>query len=328
MNLNIFYFFVCLFLMSCDKKDNSEQPPVTQIPYQEGLTTNYITVKNITRKYLVYRPTGITTVNAVVIVLHGGGGLGLDVAEPGVHPLSVFRTIADNEKFIVVYPEGSLDIQGSPGWNDCRSDDKSGSQGNDITFLKQLNQKLTSDLNVTSSKIFLTGTSNGALMTYSYAFQFPETVRAIAVSSGNLPQFPESGICTNGSTLPIPILLTHGTSDPAMPAEGGCVANLGGACNRGKVISQTETINYWLQRNNLQNVSPIVTTFDVNTSDAGNVEKRVYNGTNPIVYFVLKNAGHSVASKTIYLSSSTANGVQNRDIEYADEVWNFFKSLK
>jgi len=329
MERYILILIFCFVVLGCDKKDNSEQPETPpKIPYQEGLTTNYITVNNVTRKYLVYRPTGVSTVNAVVFVLHGGGGLGLDVAEPETHPLSVFRNVADTAKFLLVYPEGSLDVQGNPGWNDCRSDDISGSQGDDITFLKQLNQKLALDLSVTSSKIFLTGTSNGALMTYSYAFQYPETVRAIAVSSGNLPQFPESGICTNGSTLPIPILLTHGTSDPAMPAEGGCVANLGGACNRGKVISQTETINYWLQRNNLQNVTPVVTTFDVNTSDAGNVEKRVYNGTNPLVYFVLKNAGHSVASKTVYLDSSPANGVQNRDIEYAGEVWKFFDGLK
>jgi polyhydroxybutyrate depolymerase len=30
----------------------------------------------------------------------------------------------------------------------------------------------------------------------------------------------------------------------------------------------------------------------------------------------------------VYLNSSPANGVQNRDIEYAEEVWNFFKGLK
>jgi polyhydroxybutyrate depolymerase len=326
MRFLINFLAVSVLLFSCKRDEVSASLQV--IPYAEGLTTNYITVNNITRKYLVYRPAGMATVNAVVIVLHGGGGLGLDVAEPGIHPLSVFRTIADSEKFLVIYPEGSLDVQGNLGWNDCRSDDISGSQGDDITFLKQLNSKLVSELNINSTKMYLTGTSNGALMTYSYAFQFPETIKAIAVSSGNLPEFPESGICTNGSTLPLPILLTHGTSDPAMPANGGCVANLGGACNRGKVISQTATINYWLQRNGLQNVTPTISTFNVSTSDAGNVEKRVYNGAKPLVYFVLNNAGHSVASKTVYLNSSPANGVQNRDIEYAAEVWSFFKGLQ
>ncbi len=327
--MRVFFFLAVLGMVSCKKGNidaTSTNPAV--IPYQEGLTINFITVNTINRKYLVYRPVGMTNVNAVVTVLHGGGGLGLDVAQLGTHPLSVFRTNADKEKFLVVYPEGSSDSQGNPGWNDCRSDDIAGSKGDDITFLKQLNAKLASELSINASKMFLTGTSNGALMTYSYAFHFPETIKAIAVSSGNLPEFPESGMCTNSSALPVPIMLTYGTSDPAMPPNGGCVANLGGACNRGKVISQTATINYWLQRNGLQSVNPTITTLDINTTDAGNAEKRVYNGSQPLVCFVLNNAGHAVPSKTVYTSSSPASGVQNRDIEYAEEVWNFFKSLK
>jgi polyhydroxybutyrate depolymerase len=326
MQTVISIFCLSILLISC-KRDEAAIVP-KEIVYAEGMTTNYLTVNNVKRKYLVYRPIGITEINAVVLVLHGGGGLGIGVSDIGAHPLSVFRTIADNEKFLVVYPEGSLDIQGNPGWNDCRSDDYSGSQGDDVSFLKQLNSILISELNISSNKMFLAGTSNGALMTYSYAFQFPETIKAIAVSSGNLPEFPESGLCTNGSNLPLPILMTQGTSDPAMPANGGCVADIGGNCNRGKVISQTATINYWLQRNGLQNVTPTISNFDFNTNDAGNVEKRVYNGTKPLVYFVLNNAGHAVPSKTVFTNSTPASGIQNRDIEFAEEAWSFFKGLK
>ena len=326
MQTVISIFCLSILLISC-KRDEAAIVP-KEIVYAEGMTTNYLTVNNVKRKYLVYRPIGITEINAVVLVLHGGGGLGIGVSDIGAHPLSVFRTIADNEKFLVVYPEGSLDIQGNPGWNDCRSDDYSGSQGDDVSFLKQLNSILISELNISSNKMFLAGTSNGALMTYSYAFQFPETIKAIAVSSGNLPEFPESGLCTNGSNLPLPILMTHGTSDPAMPANGGCVADIGGNCNRGKVISQTATINYWLQRNGLQNVTPTISNFDFNINDAGNVEKRVYNGSKPLVYFVLNNAGHAVPSKTVFTNSTPASGIQNRDIEFAEEAWSFFKGLK
>jgi polyhydroxybutyrate depolymerase len=326
MQTVISIFCLSILLISC-KRDEAAIVP-KEIVYAEGMTTNYLTVNNVKRKYLVYRPIGITEINAVVLVLHGGGGLGIGVSDIGAHPLSVFRTIADNEKFLVVYPEGSLDIQGNPGWNDCRSDDYSGSQGDDVSFLKQLNSILISELNISSNKMFLAGTSNGALMTYSYAFQFPETIKAIAVSSGNLPEFPQSGLCTNGSNLPLPILMTHGTSDPAMPANGGCVADIGGNCNRGKVISQTATINYWLQRNGLQNVTPSISNFDFNTNDAGNVEKRVYNGSKPLIYFVLNNAGHAVPSKTVFTNSTPASGIQNRDIEFAEEAWSFFKGLK
>jgi polyhydroxybutyrate depolymerase len=236
--------------------------------------------------------------------------------------------VADTAKFLLIYPEGSPDIQGNPGWNDCRSDDLSGSQGNDLNFLNQLIAKLTTELRLGPSNIFLTGTSNGAVMTLSYSFLYPQTIRAIAISSGNLPLNPEQGICTTGSIVPLPVLFTYGTLDPAMPVDGGCVANIGGNCNRGKVVSQTATIQYWLQRNSLTTTTPTVTTFDVTTNDAGNVEKRVYSGDFPLICYVLNGAGHSVPSRTIFSSTTTASGAQNRDIEYAVEVWQFFKQFQ
>lgn len=323
MFLRIVLFTLLSSFQFCNKNEVAPSLPV--IPYPEGLSTNYLSVNSISRKYLVYRPAGITTAKSLVIILHGGGGAGVTVADPGTHPLAVFRQVADTAKCILVYPEGSPDIQGNPGWNDCRSDDDSGSQGEDMTFLTQLNARLAGELGLTASSIFMTGTSNGALMTLSYSFQQPQTIRAIGISAGNLPLNPEPGLCATGSAVPLPVVITYGTADPAMPANGGCVANLGGACNRGRVVSQTTTINYWLQRNNLIGVTPQSTTFDLNTNDAGNVEKRVYAGNNPLVHYVMFNAGHAVPSQTVFSSTTPASGAQNRDIEFAVEVWQFFR---
>jgi polyhydroxybutyrate depolymerase len=320
--IRVMLAFLLLQGSGCKKKENLQTP---SIPYPEGMSTQTIKVDNVDRKFLVYRPSGITSVRSVVTVLHGGGGMGLGVADLGAHPLSVFRTVADTARFLLVYPEGSQDIQGSPGWNDCRADDQSGSQGDDISFLQRLNARLSSELGVPSSRMFLTGTSNGALMTYAYAFRFPETIRAIAVSSGNLPLNPEPGACATGSSLPMPIMVTHGTLDPAMPADGGCVANLGGACNRGRVVSQTATIAYWLQRNQLTGIQPETSNLDIDPNDAGPVQKRVYAGNNPLLYYVLTGAGHAVPSRTVFTSTTPASGAQNRDIEFATEVWKFFR---
>lgn len=314
-------------VLSCKDKAGVPGPQPATIPYPEGMSTNTLSINSITRKYLVYRPAGITKARSVVMVLHGGGGLGLGVADPGAHPLSVFRQVADTAKFILVYPEGSLDIQGNPGWNDCRGDDDAGSKGADMEFLFQLNTKLASELGLNTGSMFLTGTSNGALMTLSYAFQQPQSVRAVAISAGNLPLNPESGPCTSGSSRPLPMLITYGTSDPAMPANGGCVANIGGACNRGRVVSQAATISYWLQRNNLANVTPQVSTFDVNLNDAGNVEKRVYPGADPLVLYMMNNAGHAVPSLTVFSATNPTSGAQNRDIEFAVEAWQFFRGF-
>jgi polyhydroxybutyrate depolymerase len=143
-----------LISFGCKKKAPVEVPAV--IPYPEGMSTNYVAVNGINRKYLVYRPAGLNQVRSVVTVLHGGGGAGLTVADPGNHPLSVFRNVADTAKFLLVYPEGSLDVQGNPGWNDCRGDDVSGSRGDDLSFLKLLMDSLRIKLQLTSSNMFLT----------------------------------------------------------------------------------------------------------------------------------------------------------------------------
>ena len=77
----------------------------------------------------------------------------------------------------------------------------------------------------------------------------------------------------------------------------------------------------------LHKTIPILTKYE-KTRILGQRAKQLNNGAKPLVYFVLNNAGHAVPSKTVYSNSSPTSGVQNRDIEYAEEVWNFFKSLQ
>ena len=96
-------------------------PPTPGAPYPAGLSSATLVVGGLTREYRVHVPPSVTTAPAaVVLVLHGGGGAGLEVANLGAHPLSVFRTVADREGFVVVYPGGMPAADRSAGWNDCR----------------------------------------------------------------------------------------------------------------------------------------------------------------------------------------------------------------
>jgi poly(3-hydroxybutyrate) depolymerase len=61
----------------------------------------------------------------------------------------------------------------------------------------------------------------------------------------------------------MPILLVHGTADLQMPWEGGCVANLGGLCNRGRVISAEETRDRGLAANGLAGVTPTEPVIEI-----------------------------------------------------------------
>jgi 23S rRNA (guanosine2251-2'-O)-methyltransferase len=127
---------------------------------------------------------------ALIVVLHGGGGEGLGVSEPGNHPLAEFRTVADREGVVVVYPEGSATRDGRLGWTDCRSDNLQASSDDDLGFLRTVVELLTIDYGLPAERVFMAGGSNGAQMTLAYAAVAPESIAAIATSNGNLPENP------------------------------------------------------------------------------------------------------------------------------------------
>ncbi|MFN5028634.1 MAG: hypothetical protein ACK5D9_05805, partial [Burkholderiales bacterium] len=122
----------------------------------------------------------------------------------------------------------------------------------------------------------------------------------------------------------LPILVLHGTSDTQMPWLGGCVANVGSACNRGRVISAEATRDRWLQINGLSGVNPSQTVLDGSKTDAGPANRFDYAGTIPLRWWRLDGAGHTVASQTVIVSPNPLTGIQNRDIEFAEVAWAFF----
>lgn len=297
------------------------------IPYPEGESLHDIDIDGVPRRFLVHVPIGVVEPHAVVFVLHGGGGEGLNIATVGEYPLSVFRTVADREGFIVVYPEGLPvdDRQGRAGWSDCRGDNLVSSGADDIGFLAALVKSVAATYELPASNLFMVGSSNGAQMTQAFAFHHPELLGAVASSAGSLPASPLPGPCTNGPVRPIPILLTHGTADAQMPYDGGCVVNIGGACNRGRVVSAEATRDRWLAINGLSSTTPMETKLDLDTSDGGAAHRFTYTGPSPVEWWRLDGAGHAAPSRTVRVEPNRVAGSQNGDIEFAEVAWTFFE---
>lgn len=295
--------------------------------YPTGESLLLVDVDGVRRSFLIYVPAGVEQPRAVVVVLHGGGGEGIGVAEVGKHPLSAFRTVADREGFVVVYPEGlpANDLKGLLGWVDCRADNTVSSGADDIGFLAAVVASVGDVYGLPPSSMFMVGGSNGAQMVQTFAFHHPELLGAVASSSGSLPVNPLPGPCSDGPSQPISILLIHGTADTQMPYAGGCVANLGGNCNRGRVVSAEATRDRWLAINGLSGVSPVETTVDVDTSDGGAAHRFVYDGPTPVEWWRLDGAGHTGASRAVLIDSNRITGTQNRDIEFAEVAWAFFE---
>jgi len=295
-------------------------------PYPVGLSQATMQVGAVARDYRVHVPANLVLPpKALVFVLHGGGGEGMEVANTGAHPLSVFRSVADREGFVVIYPGGLPALDGSPGWNDCRDDNLVASAADDVGFLAALVERVRGEYSLPLSRIFLAGGSNGAQMVLCYAELRSTAVAAIAVSSGNMPLNPKPRIQSISPSRPVPVLMAHGTADVLMPYAGGCVANLGGGCARGRVIGAEATRDFWLGFNGLTSVTPSESVIDLSTADAGPANRFFYAGAAPVEWWRLDGAGHTAASRTVLIEPNATRGIQNRDVEFAEIAWDFFK---
>lgn len=298
-------------------------PPTAFSP---GLSEHTITVAGLGRSYRVHVPPSLSGApKALVLVLHGGGGIGPDVTRLGAHPLSVFRTVADREGFVVVYPAGLPARDGRPGWVDCRGDERLFAGTDDVGFLAALIESLRAQFALPARHVFMAGGSNGAMMAFAFAIARPDLLGGAATSGGNLAERPRAGPCAAGPQAPVPMMIVHGTADAQMPYAGGCVANLGGACNRGRVVSAEATRDRWLQANGLAGTAPTQQVVEGDGGDGGPANRFDYAGATPLRWWRLDGAGHTVASRAVPVPPNRLTGTQNRDVEFAEIAWEFFQ---
>jgi polyhydroxybutyrate depolymerase len=139
----------------------------------------------------------------LVIALHAFGG---DAAS--FENFIGFSKEADVEGFFVVYPQG---LNGS--WNAgicCRP--SSQQIFDDAGFIQTVLVKLKSDVAVNDSRVYVVGESNGGMLAYRLACNFPEDFAAIAAVSATSVVTE----CCN-ATSPVSVMAVHGTADQDIP---------------------------------------------------------------------------------------------------------------
>lgn len=168
------------------------------------------------RTALVHFPNRIQRANLpVVLVLHGGGG-----NATGARQMSQMDSKADAAGFIAVYPEGNpaLKILGAKfeTWNAGRCCGSAVEDDNDdIGFISLLIDELVRTYKADKTRIYATGISNGAQMSYRLACELAQKIAAIA---------PVGSVGVTRSCSPtrvVPILHIHGTADPCALYDGG-----------------------------------------------------------------------------------------------------------
>lgn len=281
-----------------------------------------------TRYFWYYVPSDLpNTPVPLVLCLHGGGGRpGFSAgAERNSSPAAVWMDIAERDKLIVAYPQGTPRTKGKEKyqWNDCRGDALTHSNADDVRFLDSLITWFENQYSINAERVYSTGISNGGFMSFRLACELSDRIAAIgAITAAN----PAASDCS-APEFPIAVLIMNGTDDWLVPWEGGPVAGTG---ERGTVDSTENTVDFWVDFIGADEEPQVAVRPDFNRSDGSTVQVRTYGngaeGTEVVLYEV-DGGGHTEPSiaehhPMVYLAFV---GTQNHDIEAAEEIWSFFQ---
>ncbi len=248
------------------------------------------------RSYLIYAPASLpaNTQVPVVLALHG-----FTQTAEHIMAYSGFNTIADNEGFIVVYPNGT-----NLSWNVGFTSNGA----NDVGFLSTLIDSLKVKYPVDLDRIYACGMSNGGFMSYQLACSLSNRIAAIASVSGSMTNTTFE-TCHPGR--PMPVLEIHGTAD--------LIVNYGGATGIRPVI---EVIKYWAEQNHCPEIPQTQLLPDL-MNEGSRVERSVYTPCAPnseVMFMKILQGGHTWPGST-----NSGIGNTNRDILASQEIWEFFR---
>ncbi len=167
----------------------------------------------------------------------------------------------------MVYPQG---LNGS--WNAgtcCRA--SSQRIFDDADFIKTVLVKLENDLAVNDSRVYVAGESNGGMLAYRLACDFPEDFAAIAAVSA-------TSVVTErcNATSPVSVMAIQGTADTVIPYNNSTRSS-----SDLPVPPTVNAISYWAQRDG---------TVSESQQQVGNNTVTTYgggsNGTEVVLYTV------------------------------------------
>lgn len=263
-------------------------------------------VKGQDRRAIVVNASTDDNRRPAVIVLHGGMG-SAEVMQAN----SGFDSVARKNSFMVVYAEGISFGGDRHAWNTGYLLRRLVQDADDIAYFDQLIETLIRDHGADSSRIYMTGGSNGGMMTFVYAVARPERLAAIAPVVSSMFTFDTK------PSAPLPILIINGAKDEEVPLEGGMSENV--IVRRGQQAPfkpLDEVVAFWVKVNKSKSEAEVNKNGTVTTS--------IYAATadGAVTEFVVDaEGGHG-------WPGSRARRQGNAPISSfsgAERVWDFFK---
>ena len=266
-----------------------------------------IQVGDMERTYRVHLPANYDEAQSVPLVLtfHMYTGSGRTMAW-----LTHLNKIADQEGFIVVYPEGYKNSW-ADGSNQYAADQ---AYIDDFAFVSALLDKLQQEYAVDPTRIYATGFSSGGFLAQRLACEMPEKFAAIATVGATLSR-NVIGDCL--PKMPTAIMMINGIDDHGVPWDGD-----------GDYASVPDTVAHWVQVNACPTEANISSEPDA-VDDGTRIERSVYGpcqAQTEVVLYSVAGSGHTWPGGSKPVQLWGLNGPISQEMDASQAIWDFFQA--
>ncbi|ACO47602.2 PHB depolymerase family esterase [Deinococcus deserti] len=172
-------FLLTLALVSCADTLSSPLGAQSQSEVPVGVSSGAATAGGLTRNYQLYVPaTNNNRPRPLVVMLHG-----CTQSPQSFAAGTRMNTLADQEGFLVVYPEQSASANASRCWNWFEPAHQARNTG-EPAVIKAMVDKVRSQVAVDSKQVYVAGLSAGGAMSVIMGATYPDVFAAIGVSAG------------------------------------------------------------------------------------------------------------------------------------------------
>ncbi len=232
----------------------------------------------------------------LVIALHGGGGNGKTMIDR-------WQALARQQGIVIAAPNGIGRSERRGTWNASGCCGEAMTRGvDDVAFVQAVIDDVSRKIAIDPKRIYVTGFSNGGMLTHRVAIALGRRIAAAGVVSGAM--FGNEARPRG----PVPMLIIHGESDNVVGFEGGMSETRFVARAQDKPFLPTRaSVDFWKRANGCLGASVTVRRGDVsvesNTSCRGKAD---------VVFYDLAKGGHE------WPSGATVDATRL--------LWDFFKT--
>lgn len=285
------------------------------IQAQDDYTLDY---DEYERTYQIYVPETVLDTPPLLIVLHGGGG-----DSGGIMLTTGFNDLADEEGFVVLYPNGIENF-----WNngvDVAERRTIRENVDDVGFIMALIDEVAQTILIDRERVFVTGFSNGGMMTFRLACEATDQFAGIATVVANMP-LPYADSCAPNA--PLSVLMINGTDDPLLPYEGG-ERYLDGQY-LGTTLSVNQQFTLWAENNGCTGVPQFSVLPPSNLADRTRAHLLHYTNCEEdsvVQLYTLVGGGHTWAGAEAFFFAEYL-GTHSNTINATQVIWEFFANIE